>query len=127
MTAIQQAIFSALAGYSGVSDLAGARVYPDEAPASPAKPYLVWDEISDNEENDLSGSAETGGKHNYRIQITSWDVDQTKAREMNKQVKLAMLSASGFKSLHLDTRSLGRDQDTKLYGMQSDFSVWITT
>lgn len=127
MTTIQQAIFNALAGYSGVSGLVGTRVYPDEAKQGVVKPYIVWEELSDNEENDLSGSAETGGKHNYRIQVTCWDVDQTKARELNKQIKLAMSAASGFKSLHLDTRSLGKNVDSKVYGMQSDFSVWITT
>lgn len=127
MTAIQQAVYEALAGFAGLSDLLGTRVYPDEAPQNAARPYAVWQEISDVECTDLSGSAETGGTHNYRIQVTYYDVNQTKSRDGNKQVKLAMQAAAGFKSIHSDTRALPFEPDTKLFGMQSDFSVWIRT
>jgi hypothetical protein len=124
---IQAEIFSALGNYPALATLVGTRIYPDEAPQAAAKPFVVWQEISDQESNDLSGSAETGGTHNYRIQITYWAADQTKSRDGAKQVRLAMSAAAGFKSLHLDTRSLGKDEPTKSYGMQSDFSVWLRT
>jgi hypothetical protein len=125
--AIQQAVFEALAGYAGLSQLVGARVYADVAKQGVSRPYVVWQEISTTEVNDLSGSAETSGTHNYRIQVTFWAVDATRAREGNKQVKLAMIAASGIKSLAIDTRALPYEPDTKLHGMQTDFSVWIRT
>jgi hypothetical protein len=124
---IQQQIFTALGQAAGLSALVGARIYPDQAPQATAKPYVVWQEISDLEVNDLSGSAETSGVHNYRIQVTFWDVNATKSREGGKQVRLAMSAASAFKSLHIDSRAMPFEPDTKLYGMQSDFSVWLRT
>lgn len=127
MNQIQSEIFSALGQYAGLSALVATRIYPDQAPQGVAKPYVVWQEITDLEVNDMSGSAETGGLHNYRIQVTFWDVNATKSREGGKQVRLAMIDATGFKSLHIDSRAMPFEPETKLYGMQSDFSVWLRT
>lgn len=127
MTALQSAVYAALAGHAGVGGLVGARVYPDVAPQGAAVPYVVWQEISNVQVNDLGGSYETSGKHQVRVQVTFWDRNGTKSREGGKQARLAMIAASGFKSTCVDQRALPYEEDTKLHGDQSDFSVWIST
>lgn len=127
MSPLQSSMFATLGQYAGVSDLVATRIYPDQAPQGVAKPYVVWQEISLVQVSDMSGSSETSGLHNYRVQVTFWDLNQTKSREGDRQVKLAMIAASAFKSVHVDTRALPYEPETKLYGMQSDFSVWLKT
>lgn len=132
MTLIQRLMFETLGGYAGVADLVGARVYPDVAPQGVARPFLVWQEVTLQQANDMSGSVQSGGLDNYLIQVTSWaegsgERGATKARELDAQGRLAMIAATGFKSLMRDSRSLGYEQDTKLYGHQTDYSVWLKT
>lgn len=132
VAAIQAAVFAALGGYAGLSTIVGAKIFPDVAPQGTGAPYVVWQEISlVAASNDMAGSVETGGLSNFRIQVTSWakgsDRGATKAREVDGQVRLAMIAATGFKSLLVDNRALPFEQDTKLHGVQSDFSVWLRT
>ena len=131
MKAIQSAVFAALSGYSGLSSLVGARIYPDVAPQDAIAPRVVWQEVSELQANDLGGSVETSGLNRYRIQVTSWakgaERGATKSREVDSQVRLAMNAASGFKTLLLDSRALDYEPETSLHGYQSDFAVWIRT
>lgn len=128
---IQQHMFNTLAGYAGVANLVGSRVYPDNADQGVAKPYLVWQEVSLLKVgNDLGGSVESSGLDNYRIQVTAWAngiKGASDARALDYQVRLAMIAATAFKSLHIDSRALPFEPETKMYGFQSDFSVWLNT
>lgn len=129
MTALQSAVYAALAGYNGVNGLVGTRVYPGSAPQGVARPYIVWDEISQVNATSLSGSKSgSTGLLNARVQVTCWCAGEdggTKVRELDAQVQLAMESASAFRCTLIEGRSLGREPDTKLFGFQSDFSVWL--
>ena len=127
MTLIQSAVFAALGGYAGLSARIGARIYPDIAPQGVATPFAVWQEVSLVQANSMAGSAETSGLSNYTIQVTCWAKTGTLAREVDQEVRNAMIAASGFKSLLRDNRALGYEADTKLHGIQSDFSVWLKT
>ena len=130
MTGLQQAVYAALAGTSGVNTLVGSRVFPDVAPQGAGRPYVVWQEISQVPTADIAGSPASGNVENTRVQVTSWCAGTdgaTKARELDYQCRLAMLASSGFKSTIVDARSLGQDPETKLFGFQSDFSVWFRT
>lgn len=121
-------LFAALGQYAGLNALVGARIYPDVAPQGVAVPYVVWQEISDLEVNDLGGSsAESGGLDQYRVQVTCWAATGTQARAIRKQVRAAMAASALFRSIQIDARSAGFEPDTKLYGAQSDFSVWHRT
>ena len=127
MIALQSLLYAALAGYAGVNALTGSRVYADIAPQDALRPFVVWNEVSLVQASDLSGSTETNGLNNYLVQVTSWSRTATQARELDYQIRLAMNAGAGFESVHRDTRSLGYEPDTKLYGHQSDFSIWIKT
>ena len=127
MTLIQRYLFEALGGYAGVSALIGTRIYPDVAPQGVARPFVVWQEIFTQQQNNLGGSVETSGLTNYLIQVTCWATSGTLAREVDAQVRLAMIAATSFKSLLSNARAMDYEPDTKLHGHQSDFSVWLRT
>lgn len=127
MIAIQSAIYSALGQYAGVSALVGTRIYPDVADQDCARPFIVWMELETEQMNSLAGSVESSGLTNYLIEITSWAVSRTASRELDAQVRLAMIAATSFKSLLSNAQTLGQEPDTKLFGYQSDFSVWLKT
>lgn len=121
---VQSDIFTALGNYAGLSAMVGVRIYPDVADQEAITPRLVWQEIAGIPQNGLDGH---NSLDNYRIQVTSWATKGTTARNVDEQVRLAMAAATAFKSICVDVRSLGFEPETKLYGVQSDFSVWWRT
>jgi len=121
---MQSDLYSALGTFSGLSALVGARIYPDVADQEAITPRVVWQEVSNVPQNGLDGH---NNLDNYRIQVTSWAVSGTLARSVDAQVRLAMAAATAFTSLCVDNRSLGFEPDTKLHGVQSDFSIWWRT
>lgn len=131
MTPIQTAIFTTLGQFAGLNALVGARIFPDVAAQDAIPPRVVWQEISEVQPADLGGTSETASLKNCRVQITSWAKDSGRgasiARDVDYQVRLAMQQASLFKSILVDARALPYEPDTKLHGMQSDFSVWLKT
>lgn len=127
MISLQSLLFTALSGFAGLSALVGSRVYPTVAPQEVAKPYVCWQEYALILANNMSGSAGVGKGDNYKVQVTSWALTGTLARDVDAQVQAAIVAATGFKGLHLDTRALDYEPDTKLHGYQSDFSIWILT
>lgn len=127
MISIQPLIYTALAGNAALGTYVGTRVYPDLAPQDVVRPFLVWQDISMQQMNDLSGSSETNGLNNYLIQVTTWSKTRTQARDVDSAVRTAMAAGAGFKSVMTGARSMSYEPDTKLFGMQSDFSVWLKT
>ena len=123
---VQSDIFTTLGNYANLSAFVAARIYPDVAPQDigAAVARVVWQEISDVPQNGLSGH---NSLDNYRIQVTSWANSGTLSRRVDEQVRAAMAAASAFSSLCVDNRSLGYEPDTKLHGIQSDFSIWWRT
>lgn len=119
---VASAIYDALAGHAGVQTLVGTRVYPDIAPQDAAFPRLVWQEVSTVPVNAMDGY---GNLVSCRVQVTSWSRKATDARSLDAQVRLAMAASTQFKSLHIEFRSLGLDEETRSFGVQSDFSVWL--
>ena len=117
---IQSDIYAALGQYAGLSAMIGARIYWDVADQEASAPYVVLQEISVVPQNGLDG-------HNSldldRIQATSWARSRTQARMVNEQVRAAMAGSATLNSICIDVRSLGFEPETKLYGIQADFSV----
>lgn len=124
---LEQAIFQALGQYQGVNQIAGARIYEFAAPQGAARPYVVWQELDTLPMADLDGTAATGGKDRSYIQITAWAVSRDQARQLALQLRLGMEAASQFKAVAYGRRDLPFEADTKLYGTQGDFAVWLST
>lgn len=118
---VQSDLYTTLGTHAGLAGLVGARIYPDVAPEDAIAPRVVWQEIADVPQNGIDGH---NSLDNYRIQVTSWGSSATQARAVEAQVRAAMAAATAFTNVCVDIRALGFEAETKLFGMQSDFSVW---
>lgn len=124
MTTLADDIFTAIAGNTQVAAVVANRVYRSQAPQAVARPYVVWQSIGRREIFDLDGSVATGGLENPRLQVTAWAVKASDADALDLLIATAMFAASAFKALRVDHRDMPYEPDTKLYGSQTDFSLW---
>lgn len=127
MTTLAEELFTAIAGDSAVKVVVGTRVYRTQARQATARPFIVWQTVTEADVMDLDGTPATGGLQNPRIQVTSWAEKSTDADALDRLVRAAMAAASAFKSLKVDHRDLPFEPDTRLYGSQTDFSLWRST
>jgi hypothetical protein len=119
---IAASLFNTLGGHAGLSTLVGARVYPDIAPMGVASPYVVWSEVGNAPQNNLSGAAPD--THNYRVQVVALAATALQARNVAAQIRLAMAAATEFKSIEVDYASTDFEEGSKVFGVRVDFSIW---
>lgn len=125
---INTRLFSRLSSDAGVSALVFAsgiyRIYPVLLPQDSAYPAISYQNISNNPINHLSGES---NQQNDRVQIDCWAETNDQAHAMADAVKLAMQgSANNFKAIRLTRIDLPYDNDTKLFRVNQDFSIWYT-
>jgi len=106
--------------YGALKALAGGRVYPDVAPASPVKPYIVYQSIGGVDETTFDG-ADT--LQNSRMQVSVWSTSRSEAATIIKQVRAA-LTAEPVLGVPIGAPVSVYEDDTKLYGSQQDYSIW---
>ncbi|BBP95963.1 hypothetical protein BSFA1_10920 [Burkholderia sp. SFA1] len=106
--------------FGAIKALAGGRVYPDVAPASPVKPYIVYQSIGGEDETTFDG-ADT--LQNSRMQVSVWSTSRSEAATIIKQVRAA-LTAEPVLGVPIGAPVSVYEDDTKLYGSQQDFSIW---
>ncbi|WP_250467634.1 DUF3168 domain-containing protein [Caballeronia sp. GAFFF2] len=106
--------------FGAIKTLAGGRVYPDVAPASPVKPYIVYQSVGGVDETTFDG-ADT--LQNSRMQVSVWATSRGDAATIIQQVRAA-LTAEPVRGVPIGAPVSVFDDDTKLYGSQQDFSIW---
>ena len=105
-----------------LAPLVSGRCYPLNAPDPVAKPYIVYSVVSDVTENTLDGDS---GMSNTRVQVDVYGKSYGEAKGLAGKagtVKTAMAGAA-FSNIHLASRDL-YENDTQLYHVAMDFSVW---
>lgn len=117
-----QDFYTTLAGYSGLSALVGARVYPDVAPQGVTCPYIVWSEVGNNPMTSIGGGVPDC--NNYRVQVTVVALTALNAREVAEQVRAAAGAATLVKCVELDYASADFEVESKRFGVRVDLSVW---
>ncbi len=127
MAELETALYSRLTGYSGLSTLVSARVYPLILPQSPTYPAVTYQRIDGPRESALS--AEMGLAH-PRIQVDSWGKTYASAKAVATQVRGALQrhSDSGSDPVWLDTL-LDNDEDSyesdiRVYRVRADYIIW---
>lgn len=104
---------------SAVNAIAETRLYPfNDAGDSPTYPYVVWQFVSSQAQNQLSG---TPGMDNDRVQIDCYARDQQTVLDLAEAVRDAM-DPRGHQLTRIDH---GIDPDTKSYRLQFDYSIWM--
>lgn len=96
MALLDEAIFSRLSGFAGISALVGARVYPTLMPQKPTLPALVYTEISNVPDYVMGGQSGIAGA---RYQIDSYATSLSAVKALAEQVRLAL---SGFRGTLVD-------------------------
>lgn len=118
--AVEQDIYSALSGFSGLSSLVSSRIYPIKAPQSPTYPMVVYKRISNNELNDLSGSSGIG---NSRFQFSVYAETYSALVGVADQINLAM-AASSINHVLISRIDLDFDDVADKYSIAIDYSLW---
>jgi len=126
---IDEAIFSRLSNYAGLTALVGtspAGIFPVIAPQDVARPFVVFQKIS-NERISAMGSDTDIAR--ARFQFTSYAETHEGARDVGKQVRLALQRYSGvvatvtIDDIFIENELDDYDPETLLHSKVQDFEV----
>ncbi|MDX1388470.1 MAG: DUF3168 domain-containing protein [Acidobacteriota bacterium] len=134
--AVHEGIVARLKATAAVTALIGsgddARLYPQSLPQRVAYPALVYEVSLSRVENDLDGE----GYGDARVRLSSYAPTYTAAKELDKQVRLALHGFAhttvGGVAIGSVSKVGGRDlletgtekNDVKLHRIYSDYQVW---
>jgi hypothetical protein len=112
---IQEQLFALLANATPAAD----RIYPLIAPDSAPPPYLVYQRISANTENILSGSS---GLINTRIQLDVYATTYAQAQDIAAAID-GLMAAWNVQNLSVLSQDF-YEPDAKLHRASIDYSIW---
>lgn len=108
--------------FDTIKGLVSNRVYPDFAPATAAKPYIVYQQISGPSPTyveklvpNLKGA---------RIQVNVWAETRAQANTLALQVESAITTATVFDGKPVGAFTALYEEDTELRGTRQDFYIW---
>lgn len=105
---------------TGATD-AGVEVHPVIAPDMVPKPYIVYQRVSSNSENVMSGDS---GLVNTRMQIDVYALTYGQAVAIARQIDVLM---AGWVLQNVSVLSQdGYEDAVKLFRISNDYSVWHT-
>lgn len=124
---IEEAINSRLAGYAGLSALVSTRIYPVIAAQGATPPYVVHSRISGVRESAMG--ADTGVAR-ARVQVSSYGLTYSSAKNVAKQSRLALQRYSGtigadeILAIFVENDIDLYEEDTRLFHVASDYLVF---
>jgi hypothetical protein len=95
------------------------RVYPQIAPDDVARPYIIYQCITVNSENVLSGRS---GLINTRLQVDVYASTYSQAQQIAQAVDALMVTWS-FQNVPILVQDIF-ESDVKLHRVMTDFSIW---
>lgn len=105
-----------------LDSLVAGRIFPLVAPEGTETPYLVYQTITDEEQNTLDCNGGTDNLSNARMQIDVWGESYTEAKNTAKTVRAAMKSFARQNVCGPVTEDY--ESETKLYRVILDYSIW---
>lgn len=109
--------------FSALSILVAGRVYPDLAPESALRPYIVYQQIGGDAVNFLDVA--TPNKRNAIVQVAVWADTRLQASAVSVQAEEALRLATALQATVMGATISDYDVDTKLRGARQSFSFWI--
>lgn len=108
---------------TALTSLVSGRVFPEFAPYSTVKPFIVYQQVGGSAENFLESAVV--GKKNARIQISCWTTTRQSANTLARSAEDALV-VSGLKAYVLGAFIAAYEDEVEphLYGTHQDFSVW---
>ena len=127
MPELEQALFSRLDGFAGLTSLVVSRIYPLVLPQNPTLPAVTYQRIDGIREDGIAGSH---GLAHPRIQIDSWGSTYTSAKDVATQVRTALYrqtwtedTVAVLDAFIEDDRDFYED-DVKIFRVSQDFLIW---
>lgn len=103
------------------STSAGNNIFPNVAPDSPARTYVVYQRIFSNSENVLSGNT---GLVNTRVQLDMFSETALGVQALANQVD-ALMNGWAVQNVSLGS-SDSFEEPVRLYRVTAEYSVWHT-
>ena len=124
MTTPTEAIHTALTSFTNLTALVSTRVYTLVMPQDSLYPAVVISKVSQLRENTMSNSG-GNGVENQRCRVAIFDSTLASCEAVAEQIRLAFISyeSANFKAVQVFNLDLYED-DTKLYHVVVDYSVW---
>ena len=106
---------------AALQGLASGGIYPDQAPANVAAPYIVYQSVGGADETALDGFEP---QQNSRMQIAVWSATRLEAVDIMQKILRAMTAAPVL-GKPIGASVSVYDSDEKLYGSRLDVSIWF--
>lgn len=103
--------------------MAGDRVFPDEAPAETALPYVTYTQIGGRALTFLAGLPD---KRNGRFQFNVWATTRDEASTLMRAIADVLELDDVLQATPLGELAGTQEPETKLYGATQDFSIWFS-
>ncbi len=118
---LESDIYTALTSYSALTDEVSTRIYPVELPDDASYPAIVYTNIGYMPENVLS---QNNPECHARFQFDIWAKTYSECRTLLSILHSAI--AAGLTGVFFSTFE-DKEQNTRLYRISTDYSIWRTT
>ena len=109
--------------FTVLGPLVSNRVFPDTAPLSTTKPYIVYQRIGGRVITPLG--KDVPDKQNARVQIMCWATTRLAASALALQVEDAIRTSAEFVAANPESAPVAvHEEDLNLYGSMQDFTIW---
>lgn len=124
MTTPTEIIHEALTAFAGLAALVSTRIYTLVLPQDVSYPAVTITKVSQLRENTMSNSGGSGVE-NQRCSIDIFDGTLASCEAVAEQIRLALIAyeSTNFKAVQVFNLDLYED-DTKLYHVVVDYSIW---
>lgn len=99
-----------------------ARVFPDVAPLSTARPYITWQQVGGDAPTFVDNTLPS--TRNALIQVNVWSTTRAEATALMLQVEAALIASTALQARPNSALIAAHDEDTDLRGCMQDFSIW---
>lgn len=109
--------------FTVLGPLVGNRVFPDNAPLTTTKPYIVYQQIGGKVIVPLG--KDIPDKQNARMQIMCWATTRLASKALSLQVEDALRTSAVFLSANPEAACVAvNEPDLGIYGSAQDFTIW---
>ena len=108
--------------FSALSPLVGGRVYPDVAPLTTVRPYIVYNQVGGIALDYLENTVST--KQNGRFQLNIWADTRATCAAVMLQVETALVTSTTMQARPISAPVGDFDNDMDLFGAMQDFTIW---
>lgn len=115
---IEASIFDSLKG------LVGNRVFPDVAPPTTAKPFIVYQQIGGSAVNFVDSTSPS--KKNGRFQVAVWGNTRAEVSALARSIEDTLRGNAALQTSVVSAPVADYEQETGLRGSRQDFSFWFT-